>query len=550
MQTEWKVGDRIQNRWEVHKIHRGWMGIVYVVYDHELREPFAAKTLQDQVFATNPETAERFEREALAWIKVGLHDNITKAHCVVKIQDKPYLILEYVSGGDLSRWIRHQNLRNHLPQVIRLAAQFCDGMFHALSSGIVVHRDIKPQNCLVTEDNILKVTDFGLAKVFDEVQGNESQPASSLGGSVFHLSMGGKGAGTCTHMAPEQFADAKQVDVRADIYSFGVMLFQMVKGKLPFEGRTWEEFARLHREAVPPPLQSGQLLLDAIVERCLNKDPGKRFSNFSEIRAQLAELWETLTGEQMAPPIAAIGMFDTTSQNRGVGLLVHGQSEEALACFDKPFQIYPDYPKALANKSTLLLKLGWTAEALECANRALELEPTSASFYAIKGKALAAFGRNEEALSCIELAIQLDPADNSAPSLLVKVLLDLARSLRITSPQKALANYDRALGVDPTHWLALSERGIVLAMCGRNQEALASLDRALALNPERPELWYNKGLFLADYMTQFDDAILCFEKAKQFGLQKKEAVSAIKACRAKELRKGWMDFSFEDLLGS
>jgi tetratricopeptide (TPR) repeat protein len=89
----------------------------------------------------------------------------------------------------------------------------------------------------------------------------------------------------------------------------------------------------------------------------------------------------------------------------------------------------------------------------------------------------------------------------------------------------------------------------VLATCDRNQEALASLDRALALNPEGPELWYNKGRFLAHYMAQFDEAILCFEKAKQLGLQRKEAASAIKACQAQKLRKVWMGVSFDDLLG-
>src|SRR5713226_5115276 len=105
MATNWQIGDRIRNRWEIHKILRGGMGIVYVVYDHELHEPFAAKTFQEEIFARNPAIADRFTQEALAWLNFDVHQNVTQARFVQTVGGKPFLFLEYVSGGELGRWI-------------------------------------------------------------------------------------------------------------------------------------------------------------------------------------------------------------------------------------------------------------------------------------------------------------------------------------------------------------------------------------------------------------------------------------------------------------
>src|SRR5262249_5500425 len=162
---------------------------------------------------------------------------------------------------------------------------FCDGMMHALSKGITAHRDIKPQNCLITQDRMLKVTDFGLAKVFGAAVAEDAAPPPA--GMSVGLSRQGGGAGPCTHEGPGEFDDAKHVDVRADIYSFGVMLYQMVTGKLPFEGRSWLEFEQLHKMQRVPPIENKPIELDGIVRQCLAKDPSNRYGRFDEIRDEL-----------------------------------------------------------------------------------------------------------------------------------------------------------------------------------------------------------------------------------------------------------------------
>ena len=132
MVANWQIGDRIKNRWEIHRVLRGSMGVVYVVYDHEWRRALAAKTFQERVFAQNPAIAGLFTREALAWVKLDVHQNITQAEFVQQIEGKPFLFLEYVNGGDLDGWIGMPRLTEGLPQVLRFAIQFCDGMIHVL----------------------------------------------------------------------------------------------------------------------------------------------------------------------------------------------------------------------------------------------------------------------------------------------------------------------------------------------------------------------------------------------------------------------------------
>src|SRR6266699_921902 len=128
MRTAWQVGDQIQSRWEIFKILEGGAGIVYVVYDHAFREPFAAKTFRDEVFAASPLIADRFVREALAWTRLDVHPNLTQARMLESIDGKPFLFLEYVSGGDLGSWIGRPRLTEDLLRLLRFAIQFCDGM--------------------------------------------------------------------------------------------------------------------------------------------------------------------------------------------------------------------------------------------------------------------------------------------------------------------------------------------------------------------------------------------------------------------------------------
>src|SRR5919197_3096389 len=131
--------------------------------------------------ARHSAVAEHFMQAAQTWINLDAHANLVQAHFVELIDGQPLLFLEYVSGGDLRDWLGIPRLTHDLPQVVRLAMQCCDAMVHALAQGVQVHRDIKPSNCLITADGALKLTDVGVASVFDRLEAEpDSTPARSV----------------------------------------------------------------------------------------------------------------------------------------------------------------------------------------------------------------------------------------------------------------------------------------------------------------------------------------------------------------------------------
>lgn len=508
MATDWQVGDRIQNRWEIYNILRGGMGIVYVVYDHEHPNAYAAKTFQDEIFARDPAIAERFTQETLTWVNLDAHQNIAQARFVETIHGKPYLFLEYVSGGDLGDWIGTVRLTEDLPQVLRFAIQFCDGMTHALSKGIQAHRDIKPQNCLTTEDGTLKVTDFGLAKVFDDASLADSESPGGESLSI-GLTRTGIAAGTPTHMAPEQFDDAKRVDVRADIYSFGVMLYQMLTGRLPFVGRTWQEFQQLHKTQQPPPLGTQHSILKTVIEACLAKDPAHRFADFSAVREELAERYELLTGEIVPEPVRGAELSAAGWNTKGLSLSKLGHSEEAIACYDRALAINPRDEKTWGNKGIELENLGRLEEAFALFDRVLAINPRDAVVWINKGSALHRSGRPEEAIACYDYALAINPRHEQAWRNKGLVLGDLGRL------EEAIECCDCAFEINPRYARVWTTKGVVLGEFGRLEEAIACFDHALAIDPRDEGAWTNKG-FALDSLGRSEEAIACFDRALAF----------------------------------
>ena len=278
----------------------------------------------------------------------------------------------------------------------------------------------------------------------------------------------GVAAGTPAYMAPEQFEDVKGVDVRADIYSFGVMLYQMTAGRLPFAGRTWQEYERLHRSQFPPVLPALDRELRNLIEVCLAKDPAERFGDFIEIRHSLAQIYRRLTGEGAPEPATGTELDKVRLHNKGLSLERLGRLEEAIACFDRMLEINPSDGEAWFDKGVALDKLGRSEEAIVHYDRALKIDPRDSKAWTNKAIALVMLERVEEAHTCFDHAIELDPRNEHA-------------------------------------WL---NKGVTLSNHGRIGESLACFDRALQLNPNYELAWYNKGVNLK-HLGRIEEALSC-----------------------------------------
>ena len=188
------------------------------------------------------------------------------------------------------------------------------------------------------------------------------------------------------------------------------MLFQMVTGRLPFIGRTWQDFERLHKTQHPPKLATRNAELETIIHTCLAKDPAQRFVNFGEVRAPLAEIFLKLTGKAAPQPAVGAKLDAVQWNNKGMSLRNLGRYQEALACCDRAIEINPHDEMAWYNKGAALGNLGRYQEAIACYDRAIEINPRYAEAWSNKGVALGNLGRYQEAIGCFEGAQRLgDP---------------------------------------------------------------------------------------------------------------------------------------------
>jgi eukaryotic-like serine/threonine-protein kinase len=265
------------------KIGEGGMGVVYKARDTHLDRTVAIKVLPAQAVA-DQERKRRFIQEAKAASALN-HPNIIDIHDINSDAGVDFIVMEHVAGKTLDRRIGRKGLR--IGETLKYAVQIADALAAAHAAGIV-HRDLKPANIMVTETGLVKVLDFGLAKLTQPAQGEASgtvSPMQSLTGE-------GRIIGTVAYMSPEQ-AEGKAVDARSDIFSFGSVLYETLTGRQAFHGDSTISTLSAIIEKDPPPLNAEiPHDLERIITRCLRKDPARRFQAMSDLKVELEELNE------------------------------------------------------------------------------------------------------------------------------------------------------------------------------------------------------------------------------------------------------------------
>ena len=295
------IPERLSHYEIVEKLGEGGMGVVYKGHDARLHRSVAIKVLSADA-ASDPEHRRRFMREAQSASALN-HPGIVTIHDVAEEGGRQLIVMEFVEGKTLEDVLQSRRLR--LAEILDYGIQAASAVSKAHSIGLV-HRDLKPSNIMITPGGVLKILDFGLAKqiadsteafIADEIE--TGMPGSGL------LTQAGKVIGTPAYMSPEQ-VEGKPLDHRSDIFSFGVVLYEMVTGQRPFRGDSSVSTlsAILTQEPSAPRNIVSELPreLERVILRCLRKDPAKRIQVMADVVVELDEIKNEIGAQTLVLP--------------------------------------------------------------------------------------------------------------------------------------------------------------------------------------------------------------------------------------------------------
>ena len=299
----------------IEELGKGGMGKVYRVFDQKLNEEVALKLIKPDI-AADKKTIERFKNELKLARKIT-HKNVGRMYEFLEDKDTHFITMEYISGQDLKSAMNQMGQLT-VGKAVSIAKQVCDGLEEAHSIGIV-HRDLKPNNIMIDRGGNAKIMDFGIAR-------------SLTGKGITGV---GVMIGTPEYMSPEQ-VESKEIDQRSDMYSLGVILYEMVTGRVPFEGDTPYSIGVKHKSEAPrnPQEINPQISddLNRMILMCLEKEKDKRYQSTGELRSELENIDKGIpTSEKLPPKRKPITSKEVTVT---FGLITHASPSAIVSSWD------------------------------------------------------------------------------------------------------------------------------------------------------------------------------------------------------------------------
>lgn len=490
-----KKGDKIVGEFLIQDIFGGdgksGMGVVYLVTSRKFDRPFVLKTFQKD----NYNSIDRFRSEAEVWVASGIHPNIVQALFVDEINEKLYIGAEFIAPDDYGRntithYIEQGGTSNQ--NIIKWIAQFCYGMNQAVSRGLKVHRDIKPDNLMIDQNGTLKVTDFGLSKFTHEYQLlNNSIGKTNKGENGIvnkfkglfgksdnkienaRLTDEGSFLGTILYSSPEQIINSSNVDIRSDIYSFGIVLYQLISlGSFPYSlvGKiTLEAIALMHLQE---PVMQINHPLAPIAYKCLSRNINQRYQNFNELLKDLNTIADKL---KIKLPIDRPEVDASLRE-----LYIQSFAYRSLGNLDKAYELIKEY---------------------------ISLDKNDSSAWSLKGRIESEQGNIEEAIKSTLISYRLEP-NNSQTCNNLGIFYKRKNDL-----QNAERFFYEAIEIDPYNTGAITNSAILYEEKGNFVLAADLIVRALNLAPDKKTLHFNASNIAANVSKQkhFDKAINILE---------------------------------------
>ena len=500
----------------------GGMGVVYRAHDTRLDRDVAIKVLPtDRPLS---ETArKRFQREALAASALN-HPNIITIYEVGSEGDTDFIVMEYVRGATLSSLLKKRPLG--LAEATRYCVQIAEALAKAHGSGII-HRDLKPGNIMITEDGLVKVLDFGLAKFDVSAATKDSEIADhDTAAKEFSLTQPGMITGTVAYMSPEQ-ARGERVDARSDIFSFGIVMFETLSRHLPFPGPN--SIALLHNLHFSPPRDLGELApkvpkpLAGLISKMLEKKPEKRIQTMSEVATELRKhaaglvdgpvTWHPSDATVEMGAVAAAGPKKICWRNvwlaGGAIVLVMLGGVMGWRHFHKPklAQSVASSPIYLPSDSAYTLyqrarqdldhwdREGNIDNAIKLGERAVQLDPQSAASYAALGEAYIIKNLGNPDPQWIRMASQYANKSVSIDNYLSAAHISLGMAkMESGDSEGAEKEFKTAADLDPKNDKPHAWLGKLYEKRGKPEDAQRELKLALKLNNNDWQTYMELGL--------------------------------------------------------